>query len=78
VVSALTSLNEVNLYVGPAVSTQTGDREPWFSSQCRTLISVGHVTNHPTKANSAFHPSGQVWFIQSADVRGCAGKTEIS
>ena len=54
VVSALASINEVNLRRARLVlrwATVSG-----FNSRCQTLISV---CNQPaTKANSAFHPSG--------------------
>jgi len=55
-VSALASINEVNLLQAQLVmrwATVSG-----FNSRRRTLISVRYATHQPPKANSVFHPSG--------------------
>ena len=68
VVSALASINEVNLRRARLVlrwATVSG-----FNSRCRTFR---YVTNQPPKANSAFHPSGVGKWVPASAGKGKAG-----
>ena len=69
VVSALASINEVNLRRARLVLRWA--TVSVFNSRCRTFISVRN--NQPPKANSAFHPSGVGKWVPASAGKAKAG-----